>query len=56
MIPLRVTGRRGPAQPSARGHRAYLLPTSRSAHVVRREGDEMACKCGARWPIGEDHP
>lgn len=22
----------------------------------RREGDEMACRCGARWPVGEAHP
>lgn len=25
-------------------------------HVQRRESDEMACSCGARWPVGEDHP
>jgi len=25
-------------------------------HRERREGDEMACCCGKRWPIGEDHP
>ena len=25
-------------------------------HTTRREGDEMACRCGARWPVGEDHP
>lgn len=27
-------------------------------HTVRREGDEWACRCGARWPIveGYNHP
>lgn len=25
-------------------------------HAVTRQGDEMACKCGKRWPAGEDHP
>lgn len=21
-----------------------------------RQGDEMACACGKRWPVGESHP
>lgn len=25
-------------------------------HGARREGDEMACRCGVRWPVGEEHP
>lgn len=25
-------------------------------HFVRQQNDEMACSCGARWPVGEDHP
>lgn len=26
-------------------------------HSTRREGDEMACSCGARWAAdGEEHP
>lgn len=25
-------------------------------HVHRREGDEVACRCGKRWPVGEGHP
>lgn len=25
-------------------------------HIERREGDEMACSCGARWDTGESHP
>lgn len=25
-------------------------------HDTRREGDEMACRCGLRWPVGEEHP
>lgn len=25
-------------------------------HLSRREADEMACSCGKRWPVGEDHP
>lgn len=29
---------------------------SRSRHIQRREGDEMACSCGARWPVEEEHP
>lgn len=36
-------------------------PVAQSRHIVRRcnprrEGDEMACACGARWDIREDHP
>lgn len=23
---------------------------------ARREGDEIACRCGKRWAVGEDHP
>jgi hypothetical protein len=22
----------------------------------RREGDEIVCRCGKRWPFGEPHP
>ena len=25
-------------------------------HVVQRQGDEIACSCGLRWPVGENHP
>jgi len=25
-------------------------------HRHMRQGDEMACACGKRWPVGEDHP
>lgn len=25
-------------------------------HAYSRQGGEMACACGKRWPIGEDHP
>lgn len=25
-------------------------------HRQRREGDEIACSCGARWPTDEEHP
>lgn len=40
-----------------RGHRTTYTPTSRTVRCAqRREGDEMACRCGARWPVGEDHP
>lgn len=35
----------------------YRQPTiPEIAHRTRREGDEMACSCGKRWPVGEDHP
>lgn len=27
-----------------------------TTHRTRREGDETACSCGKRWPVGEDHP
>lgn len=27
-----------------------------TGHYQRREGDEMACRCGKRWPAGEEHP
>lgn len=44
----------------ARGERDYrgcvTGRVSAPLHVHRREGDEMACRCGKRWPIGEDHP
>ena len=29
---------------------------SRNRHVTRREGDEIACSCGARWDVGGEHP
>ncbi len=29
---------------------------AKKEHVHRRESDEMACRCGARWAFGEDHP
>ena len=32
----------------------YLARSER--HAVRREGDEQACSCGKRWPVGEAHP
>lgn len=25
-------------------------------HAVHQQNDEMTCSCGARWPVGEDHP
>lgn len=25
-------------------------------HVLQRQGDEIACSCGLRWPAGESHP
>lgn len=28
----------------------------RELHLKRREGDENACSCGARWPVGDEHP
>lgn len=34
----------------------FSAMTHRPTHSIRREGDEMACSCGRRWPIGEDHP
>lgn len=33
-----------------------LAPKTRAVHMTRREGDEMACSCGARWENGEAHP
>lgn len=37
-----------------------LLPrmTFDKPHCTRREGDEYACSCGARWDVseGDDHP
>lgn len=38
--------------------RKYVRNTrsARPKHATRREGDEMACSCGARWEVGEDHP
>lgn len=34
--------------------RPRVVPKTK--HAQRREGDEMACSCGARWPIDEEHP
>lgn len=31
-------------------------PKTSTKHATRREGDEMACSCGRRWPNGESHP
>jgi len=25
-------------------------------HRQQRQGDEIACSCGRRWPVGENHP
>lgn len=25
-------------------------------HVEQRQGDEIACSCGLRWSVGENHP
>lgn len=25
-------------------------------HRQHQQGDEMACSCGRRWPVGENHP
>jgi len=25
-------------------------------HDETRQGDEIACSCGARWSVGETHP
>ena len=25
-------------------------------HWVTHQGDEIACSCGKRWSVGEDHP
>lgn len=25
-------------------------------HSAHRQGDEWACSCGKRWPVGEEHP
>jgi hypothetical protein len=25
-------------------------------HQKRREQDEIVCRCGRRWPVGESHP
>ncbi len=28
----------------------------RDPHRQHQQGDEIACSCGKRWPVGEDHP
>ena len=25
-------------------------------HRQHQQGDEIACSCGRRWPVGENHP
>lgn len=45
-----------PAKFAARSHRNWSAPVARERHRVTRQGDEMACSCGMRWPVGESHP
>lgn len=35
---------------------AMNRPEIKTDHAHRREGDEIACSCGARWSYGERHP
>ena len=47
----------GMIAPAARRRARPIVPvTAKSRHLVRREGDERACSCGARWPAEEEHP
>ena len=41
-----------------RTSRARSRPTSTISdqHRQQRQGDEIACSCGRRWPVGENHP
>lgn len=40
-----------------RKQRRYARSTARTEqHVLQRQGDEIACSCGKRWPVGETHP
>lgn len=51
----RTLGSRSVIGPAVR----YVKPRgSLITHSVRREMDEWACSCGARWAVqdGEDHP
>lgn len=32
------------------------LKVRTAQHVLQRQGDEIACSCGLRWPVGENHP
>lgn len=36
--------------------RARSPKTPPVTHGTRREGDEIACSCGASWDVGESHP
>lgn len=49
--------KRARPQLAAAKRREYASPVFQHAmHKPRREGDEIACSCGKRWPVGEDHP
>lgn len=60
MSPFRERKAITPAGQRRRAERAASIArfnaSTRSRHILRREGDEMACSCGARWAVGEDHP
>lgn len=38
------------------GDENYFRRPKGRGHRTRREGDEIACSCGKRWPVGEVHP
>lgn len=54
----RLDGRNRAVRVDAQTLQPYLQEAMRvlGGCKDRREGDEMACSCGKRWPIGEDHP
>lgn len=43
-----------PYSSTAHAERAALVRIA--AHRQHQQGDEVACSCGKRWPVGEDHP
>jgi hypothetical protein len=40
---------------SQEGRRFHLMNMP-EPHIHRRETDEYACSCGARWDVSEEHP
>lgn len=50
-------GTKQPARPRPfLGGQTVVQWGEKPVHLTRREGDEWACGCGARWGIDEDPP
>ena len=44
------------ASGKAIGHLQFGQRSEDGQHRQHQQGDEIACSCGRRWPVGENHP